>query len=370
MVPEASESIEGFEVAGSTLYVRYVDGGPSLLRTFDRSGAPRGTIAIEPVSAVSELVPLAEDDLLFRAESFVSPPAWYRVGGASDEVRRTRLRVRSPARFEDVEVVREHCLSRDGTRVPLNILRPDGIALDGRNPVLLTGYGGYGLSLAPSYWAVRRLWLEQGGIWAVANLRGGGEYGEKWHEEGRLTRKQNVFDDFLACAAHLIERGYTSPGRLAIRGGSNGGLLVGAALTQRPELVAAVHARVGLYDMVRVELDPNGAFNVTELGTVREPEQFAALFAYSPYHRVQDGVHYPAVLLTAGEHDGRVNPAHSRKMAARLQAATASRRPVLLCTSTTAGHGLGTALDEQIEEDADFYAFLFEQLDVPYEPIA
>ncbi len=370
VVPEASESIQSLEVTDSTLHVRYVDGGPALLRTFDRSGTPRGTIAIEPVSAVTELVPLAGDDLLFRAESFVSPPAWYRVVGASHEVRRTRLRVRSPADFGDVAVVREHCVSRDGTRVPLNILQPKGLALDGRNPVLLSGYGGFDWSLAPSYWAVRQVWLEQGGIWVIANLRGGGEYGEEWHRAGCLTRKQNVFDDFLACATHLIERGYTSPDRLAIRGASNGGLLMGAALTQCPELFAAVLAHVGIYDMLRVELDPNGAFNVTEFGTVRDPGQFEALSAYSPYHHVQDGTHYPAVLLTTGENDARVNPAHSRKMAARLQAATASRRPVLLCASTTSGHGQGTALDEQIEEDADLYAFLFDQLSVPYRAIS
>ncbi|HXG49763.1 MAG TPA: prolyl oligopeptidase family serine peptidase, partial [Methylomirabilota bacterium] len=192
------------------------------------------------------------------------------------------------------------------------------------------------------------------------------EFGREWHRAGHRTRKQNVFDDFVACARLLIESNYTSPAKLAIRGGSNGGLLMGALLTQQPDLVRAVVSHVGIYDMLRVERDPNGAFNVTEFGTVLDPAQFKALYDYSPLHRVTNGVRYPAVLMLTGENDGRVNPAHSRKMAARLQAATASGRPVLLRTSGTTGHGQGTALGERIQELADVYAFLFDQLEVDY----
>jgi len=198
----------------------------------------------------------------------------------------------------------------------------------------------------------------------VANLRGGGEYGEQWHKAGNLTHKQQVFDDFIAAAEHLIKRRYTDSSKLAVEGASNGGLLMGAFLTQRPDLARAVVARVGIYDMLRVELDPNGQFNITEFGTVNDPEQFKALYAYSPYHHVRDGAKYPAVLLTTGENDGRVNPAQSRKMAARLQAATASDRPVLLRSTASAGHGIGTALKERIAEQADALAFLFDQLGV------
>jgi len=197
----------------------------------------------------------------------------------------------------------------------------------------------------------------------VANLRGGGEYGEEWHRAGNLTHKQNVFDDFEACARHLVEAGYTRQGNLAILGGSNGGLLMGAALVQHPELYRAVVSFVGIYDMLRSEATTtNAVFNITEFGTVQDPKQFKALYAYSPYHHVVDGTAYPAVLFLTGANDPRVNPANSRKMTARLQAATSSKAPVLLRTSATSGHGVDTSLDEQIEESADFYAFLFDQL--------
>jgi prolyl oligopeptidase len=208
--------------------------------------------------------------------------------------------------------------------------------------------------------------MDQGGIYVDANLRGGAEYGESWHEAGKLTKKQNVFDDFIACAEYLIGKNYTSASHIAIEGWSNGGLLMGAALTQRPDLFRAVVSHVGLYDMLRVELFPNGAFNVTEFGTVKDPEQFRALYAYSPYHHVVDEVKYPAVLMLTGDNDGRVDPANSRKMTARLQAATGSHHPVLLRTSAASGHGFGSSLDELIAEDTDVFAFLFDELGISF----
>jgi prolyl oligopeptidase len=274
----------------------------------------------------------------------------------------------SPANFDDIEVVREFAKSKDGTKVPINILRKKGIKLDGNNPTLLYGYGGYGINLTPSFNATRRIWFDAGGVYAIANLRGGGEYGEEWHKAGNLTHKQNVFDDFIACAEHLIQRKYTRPEKLAVMGGSNGGLLMGAFLTQRPELAHAVVSRVGIYDMLRVELDPNGVFNTTEFGTVKNLEQFKALYAYSPYHHVRNGTPYPAILMTTGEHDGRVNPAHSRKMIARLQAATSSDNPILLRVSSTTGHGIGSSLSDRIAEQTDIYAFLFKELGVRTSP--
>jgi len=282
--------------------------------------------------------------------------------------RATALQTSSPANFDDIEVVREFAVSKDGTKIPISILRKKGIQLDGKNPALLYGYGGYGLSQTPGFNSTRRIWFDAGGVYAVANLRGGAEFGEAWHLAGNLTRKQHVFDDFIACAELLIQRKYTSPDKLAVMGGSNGGLLMGAFLTQRPELARAVVSRVGIYDMLRVELDPNGAFNTTEFGSVQNADQFQALFAYSPYHHVKDGTAYPAVLFPCGENDGRVNPAHSRKMTARLQAATSSGRPILLRTSATTGHGMGSSLKDRVAEQADIYAFLFQELGVDTAP--
>src|SRR5579872_222559 len=215
--------------------------------------------------------------------------------------------------------------------------------------------------MTPAFNVRTRLWLERGGIYVVANIRGGSEYGEPWHEQGRLTKKQNVFDDFIACAEYLIKMKYTNPQKLAIEGGSNGGLLMGAALTERPDLFRAVVAHVGIYDMLRVELSPNGAFNVTEFGSVKEADEFRALYAYSPYHHVVNGTEYPAVLFMTGDNDPRVDPANSRKMTARLQA-TGTKLPVLLRTTSIAGHGIGTALSERVAEDADFEAFVLAEI--------
>jgi prolyl oligopeptidase len=247
-------------------------------------------------------------------------------------------------------------------------LRRKGTKLDGSHPTLLYGYGGFDISETPRLFRfLSAIWLDQGGIFVDTNLRGGGEYGEAWHQAGKLIRKQNVFDDFIACAQYLIDHKYTSPQHLAIFGGSNGGLLMGAALTQRPDLFRAVVSEVGIYDMLRIELDPNGAFNTTEFGTVKDPAQFNALYAYSPYQHVKDGTAYPAILFMTGDNDHRVNPMQSRKMTARLQAASSSGRPILLRTSAAAGHGFGTAVDEVIEQDADVLSFLFDQLGVHYE---
>jgi prolyl oligopeptidase len=282
--------------------------------------------------------------------------------------RATALQMTSPANFDDIEVVREFATSKDGTKIPISILRKKGIKLDGRNPTLLYGYGGYGINLTPAFSSQRRIWFDAGGVYAVANLRGGGEFGEAWHRAGNLTSKQHVFDDFIACAEHLIQRQYTCPEKLAVMGESNGGLLMGAFLSQRPDLASAVVSRVGIYDMLRVELDPNGAFNTTEFGSVKNEDQFKALYAYSPYQHVKDGAAYPAVLFPCGENDGRVNPAHSRKMTARLQAATSSDRPILLRTSATTGHGMGSSLKDRVSEQADIYAFLFQELGVDTSP--
>jgi prolyl oligopeptidase len=263
-------------------------------------------------------------------------------------------------------VVREFAASKDGTKVPVNIVRKKGTKLDGKNPALLYGYGGYGISQTPRFLgATWRLWLDAGGVYAVANIRGGAEYGERWHTEGMLTRKQNVFDDFAAAGQHLIDAKYTSHDQLALLGGSNGGLLMGAVLTQHPDLARVVVSAVGIYDMLRVELDPNGSFNVTEFGTVKDVAQFKALYGYSPYHHVQKATAYPAVLMLTGATDPRVNPLQSRKFTAALQAATSAKdHPILLRTNKTSGHGIGSSLDERIAEQTDELTFLFDQLEM------
>lgn len=361
-------SIESFVSAGGSLYVTDIMGGPSRLRVYEDRGVLVKTLS-PPAVAIGEVVPAGGENVLVYISSYLQPPAWWRFDARQKDLTRTALFQTSAANFDDAEVVRDFAISKDGTRVPVNIIRRKETTLDGTNPTLLSGYGGYGISRKPYFLgAFARVWLDQGGVYVIANLRGGGEYGEEWHRAGNLTYKQNVFDDFVACAQYLIDQKYTSPSHLAILGGSNGGLLMGAAFTQRPDLFRAVVSFVGIYDMLRVELDPNGAFNVTEFGTVKDPTQFKALFAYSPYHHVKDGTAYPAILFLTGENDHRVNPMQSRKMTARLQAASSSDHPILLRTSSNAGHGIGTAVDEQIEEGADVYGFLFDQLGVRYTP--
>jgi prolyl oligopeptidase len=368
VVPEGDASIDDFCATAARVYVVETVGGPSRIRAFGLDGAPAGSVPLLPISSVSGLVPFGHDRILFENQSDLVPPAWYRTG-TGGQVERTALRRASPVDFSDTEVILDFADSADGTRVPLRILRLKGSRRDGSHPALLYGYGGYGITQRPVYSPLRRIWIEQGGVYAVAGLRGGGEYGDAWHRAGNLTRKQNVFEDFAACARHLIAAGYVRPSRLAIEGGSNGGLLMGAALTQQPELFGAVVAHVGIFDMLRVELSANGAFNVTEFGTVTDPEQFRALYAYSPYHHVRDGLPYPPVLFLTGANDARVDPMQSRKMTARLQAAGGSGGPFLLRTSSSSGHGFGSSLDERVAQTVDVYAFLFDRLGVAYHPV-
>ena len=357
-VAEGKSTIAGFEPAANVLYIEEQTGGPSQIRVFDKAGKPMGTVPILPVSAIYQMTRSNGDELLFQNASFLEPPAWFRYDPSAKKVTRTALFETSAADFSDAEVVRDFAISKDGTRVPINIIRKKGAKLDATNPVLLTGYGGYNVSLQPVFSVQNRPLLDHGVVIAIANLRGGGEYGEAWHKAGMLTKKQNVFDDFAACAHYLIDHKYTTPAKLAIEGGSNGGLLMGAELTQHPDLFGAVVSHVGIYDMLRVELQPNGAFNVTEFGTVKEDDQFRALYAYSPYHHVVDGTNYPPVLFLTGDNDPRVDPLNSRKMTARLQA-SGTKHLVLLRTSGNSGHGIGTALSERIAEQADVLAFLF-----------
>jgi len=368
-VIESSFVIRTLVPTKTALLVRDQVGGPQQVRVFDLDGKPRGTLPVPPVSTVREVAGSADSDLvLFGTSSFTTPASYWQADATkpADAAQPAALAQPWPLDFSDVEVLREEAISKDGTHVPLSIVHKKGAPRDGKAPTLLTGYGGYGVSISPYFSPENRLWFDHGGVYAVANLRGGGELGDDWHWSGALLAKQHVFDDFIACAEHLIQAGYTSPARLAIEGGSNGGLLMGAAFTQRPDLFRAVVSHVGVYDMLRSELSPNGRFNIPEYGTVTDPQQFAALYAYSPYHHVEDRRTYPAILFLTGANDPRVDPMQSRKMTARLQAAAGSRGTILLRTSSSSGHGIGTALDERIAQTVDVFAFLFKELEVAY----
>jgi prolyl oligopeptidase len=258
--------------------------------------------------------------------------------------------------------------SKDGTRVPMFVFHKTGLVLDGKNPTLLTGYGGFNVSLTPNFVGDRYLWLEHGGVFAVANLRGGAEFGEDWHRAGMLDKKQNVFDDFAAAAEFLISKKYTDKDHLAIRGGSNGGLLMGAALTQHPDLYRAVVCQVPLLDMLRYQNFQIAKLWVAEYGSSEDPKQFDWLYAYSPYHHVTQGAEYPAILFMTADTDTRVDPMHAKKMAALMQAEAANgqsrERPILLRIDTKAGHGAGKPIAKQVEDMTDIYSFLFWQLEV------
>ena len=368
IVPAGEAVIQTVILTRDALYIGDLLGGPSQIRRFGLDGKNEVVVPIPKISAVSEMVGMEDNSLLFRDVSYTEPAAWYHTVPGKTQPVKTALISTSPVSFADIEVTREFATSKDGTKIPLNIVRRKGTKQDGQNPTLLYAYGGYGISMQPNFDFTRRLWFDRGGVYVVANIRGGGEFGEEWHKSGNLTRKQNVFDDFAAAAQYLIEQKHTRPEKLAVQGGSNGGLLMGAMLTQHPDLVHAVVSSVGIYDMLRVELAPNGAFNVTEFGTVKDPDQFKALYAYSPYHHVVDGTNYPSILMMTGANDGRVAPYHSRKMVARLEEANRSGNPILLRTSTSSGHGIGTALSERIQQSADIYSFLFAQFHMDVAP--
>ncbi|MBU6298517.1 MAG: S9 family peptidase [Alphaproteobacteria bacterium] len=372
IVPQSDVAIMSGGAEGDTpdltftrdkMFVRDIVGGPTEVRVFGLDGKPEGKLPLPDISANSWIAPLNDGRVLYNVMTYLRPVYFDAWNPATGKVQETDLKVVSPISYADAEVTRVFATSKDGTKIPVNIIMKKGTKLDGGTPALLYGYGGFGISMTPGFLgAFHRVWLDAGGIYAIANIRGGAEYGERWHQEGMLTHKQNDFDDFAAAAQYLIDHRYTSHRKLALMGGSNGGLLMGAVLTQHPGLARAVVSAVGLYDMVRFATDPNGAFNTTEYGSISDPAQFKALYAYSPYHHVTPKMAYPAVLMLTGATDGRVNPMHSRKFTAALQAATVSGHPILLRTSMKSGHGIGSSLSERIAEMSDELSFLFDQI--------
>ena len=367
VVPESEHLLEVAALRGDEFLLVYAEHASNRIRRRRVGGEWLGEV---PLPGIGSVYPGSgqrdDEEVFFLFTSFLEPPAAYRLDLASGGAERlSEPVVDFPA--DEYEVTQEFATSRDGTRVPYFLVARRDLERNGDNPTLLYGYGGFNISLLPVFSASRLAWLERGGSLVVANLRGGGEYGRDWHEAGILGLKQNVFDDFIAVAEHLIDSRVTRPERLAIQGGSNGGLLVGAAMTQRPELFGAVNAQVGVLDMLRYHLFTIGSRWASDYGRADDPEHFPFLHAYSPLHNLADGVCYPATLITTGDHDDRVVPAHSFKFAARLQKAQSCDAPVLLRVETRAGHGMGKPTDAIIEEHSQIWAFLLRELGVSEE---
>jgi prolyl oligopeptidase len=369
VVPEDRQAVlESFSPVAGRLYVNYLRDVTSQVRVFQPDGRHVRDIAFPSLGTVSDVAgEWDRDEAFFSFSSFHIPSTIYREETATGR-QAVWFRSAIPVESERFEVAQVWFESKDKTRVPMFLVHRKGLVLDGNNPTLLGGYGGFNISLTPQFSSRAVVWIEQGGVYAVVNLRGGGEFGEKWHEAGMLDRKQNVFDDFLGAAEWLIREKYTRPAKLSIAGRSNGGLLVGAALTQRPDLFQAVVCGYPLLDMVRYHQFLVARFWVPEYGSSEEPEQFKTLLAYSPYHHVTKGTKYPATLFITGDSDTRVDPLHARKMAALMQASTGSDRPILLKYDTKLGHTGARPVSQTIEDLTDELGFLFEQLNVKVVP--
>lgn len=364
IIPQSTETLEGVNILNHQFVASYLQDAHSCVRIFDLQGNFQQEVPLPGLGSVGGFAGQPTDtETFYSFTSFTRPPTIYRydlITGESTLFRQPQIDF-SP---EDYETSQVFCHSKDGTPIPLFITHKKGLKLDGHNPTYLYGYGGFNVSLTPSFSVSNLVWMELGGVYAVANLRGGGEYGEDWHRAGMKSHKQNVFDDFISAAIWLIDHQYTCPSRLAIGGGSNGGLLVGACITQHPDLFAAALPAVGVMDMLRFHRFTIGWAWVPEYGSADNPEDFATLFSYSPLHNLQPGMAYPATLITTADHDDRVVPAHSFKFAAALQAAQRGSAPVLIRIETQAGHGAGKPTSKLIAEMSDRLAFLVQTLEI------
>ncbi len=358
IIPQSRDTLEAVRWVGGRFIALYLSDAKTQVRMFDREGKFVQEIALPGIgTAVGFGGKPDATETFYAFTSFTQPTSIYRYDfttGKSTLLRQPKLAF-DPGAYITQQVFYR---SKDGTRIPMFIVHRKGLKRDGKNPTLLYGYGGFNISLTPSFSPARIAWLEMGGVLAIPNLRGGGEYGEEWHQAGTKLKKQNVFDDFIAAAEWLIREKYTQPARLAIQGGSNGGLLVGACMTQRPELFGAALPAVGVLDMLRFNKFTIGWAWESDYGSPQNPEEFKALYAYSPLHNLKPGTRYPATLITTADHDDRVVPAHSFKFAAALQAAHKGDAPVLIRIETKAGHGAGKPTSKLIEETADVWAFL------------
>ena len=370
VIPQSDAVLKNAVIVHGNLVALYEKNATSLLKIFGTDGRLLSDVKLPGLGSITEIGgQWNSNEAFFGFQSFTVPPSIYNITFKEDEAPELWARVAAPSIDPSAyEVKQVWFSSNDGTKVPMFVFYKKGLVLDGKNPTVLTGYGGFNISLTPSFVGDRYLWLEHGGVFAVANLRGGAEFGEDWHRAGMLEKKQNVFDDFIAAAEYLIAQKYTDKEHLAIRGGSNGGLLVGAALTQRPDLFRAVVCAVPLLDMLRYQHFQIAKLWIPEYGSADDPKQFDFIYAYSPYQHVKAGVEYPAVLFMTADSDTRVDPMHAKKMAALMQAEAANgqsrERPILLRIEPKAGHGVGKPITKQIEELTDVYSFLFWQLGV------
>jgi prolyl oligopeptidase len=364
LIPEAKETLQGVACLNDTFVVEYLKDAHAQIRMFSLEGRFLRELELPGLGSVVGFSGRRRDkETFYGFTSFTSPGTIFRYDlttGRSTVFREPRIKGFDPTTYETKQVF---FTSRDGTRVPMFITHKKGLKLDGSSPAYLFGYGGFNVSLTPSFSLPQIVWMERGGVFAVANLRGGGEYGEDWHLAGSKLKKQNVFDDFIAASEWLIANGYTGKGRLAIAGQSNGGLLTAASMVQRPDLFGAVVVGVGVLDMLRFHKFTIGWGWVSDYGSPDDPEEFKALYAYSPYHNLKPGTAYPATLITTADHDDRVVPAHSFKFAAALQAANGGPNPTLIRIETRAGHGSGKPTSKKIEEAADELGFLFKVLE-------
>ncbi|HET8713599.1 MAG TPA: prolyl oligopeptidase family serine peptidase, partial [Gemmatimonadales bacterium] len=370
LVPQGPDPIEGSQIIHNTFVVRYLHDASSLLRMFALDGKPAGDVKLPTLGSIAQVTGEPADDEMFYAfTSFLYPTTIFRHDfktGASTVFKSPEIAF-DPSGYETALVF---YTSKDGTRAPMFLTYKKGLKRDGSNPTYLYGYGGFNVNMTPGFSIGVVAWLEMGGVYAQAVLRGGSEYGEEWHQAGMLDRKQNVFDDFIAAAEYLIAERYTSAPKLAIGGGSNGGLLVGAVLNQRPELFGAALPAVGVMDMLRFHKFTIGWAWVTEYGSADSVAQFPFLYRYSPVHNMKPGTKYPPTLITTADHDDRVVPGHSFKYAAALQAAQAGSAPVLIRIETKAGHGAGKPTAKIIEEQTDRWAFLVHNLRMRLPPAA
>ncbi len=368
LIPQADETLQGVSRVGDVFFANYLKDAHAQVRRFALDGKPLGELELPGLGSAGGFGgKRGYSQTFYTFTSFSYPTTIFRydlASGQSTVFRRPKVDF-DPERYTTQQVF---YASKDGTRIPMFITHRKGLKLNGRNPTLLYGYGGFNNSITPHFSISRLVWMEMGGVYAVANLRGGGEYGTAWHDAGRLHNKQNVFDDFIAAAEYLIAEGYTRPQKLAIAGGSNGGLLVGACMTQRPDLFGACLPAVGVMDMLRFHKFTIGWEWVSDYGSPDDPAFFRTLYQYSPLHNLRKGTCYPATLITTADHDDRVVPAHSFKFAAALQAAQACDKPVLIRIETRAGHGGGKPTQKIIEEVSDQYAFLVRVLGIDPEP--
>ncbi|MHB0955429.1 MAG: prolyl oligopeptidase family serine peptidase [Pirellulaceae bacterium] len=362
IIPQAENVLTGVNFVGNLFVAEYLKDARTQVLLYAPDGSPVQEVTLPGIGTASGFSGKRSDtETFYTYSSFAVPPSVYRFDLITRE---SRLLRRAEVKFNPDDYATEQVFysSQDGTRVPMFITRKKDLPLDGQNPTLLYGYGGFNIPLTPAFSVSRLAWMEMGGIFAVANLRGGGEYGEAWHRAGTKLNKQNVFDDFIAAAEWLINNHYTSTPKLAIQGGSNGGLLVGACMTQRPDLFGACLPAVGVMDMLRFHQFTAGRFWVDDYGSSDDPEEFEVLLKYSPYHNLKPGTKYPATLITTADTDDRVVPGHSFKFAAKLQACQAGDAPVLIRIETRAGHGAGKPTTKIIEEIADQWAFLVKNL--------